>query len=144
MDVAPRMRITHIISNSMSYSFSKKITGFEYAAVIEKTKETLKGQGFGVLTEIDVAATLKEKLGVEYGKYTILGVCNPALAHKALEAEKEIGLFLPCNVIVYEKDDTIVVSGIRPTVAMNMLDNVELSAIALLAEEKMKTAIEAI
>ena len=128
----------------MHYSFSKKITGLDYVAVMEKTKEALKEQGFGVLTEIDVAATLKKKLDIEYGKYTILGVCNPALAHKALEAEKEIGLFLPCNVIVYEQDGVVVVSGIMPTVAMNMLDNAELSAIALQAEEKMKTAIDAI
>lgn len=137
-------RIIHNDTKAMRYSLSKKLTGLDYVAVVEKAKDALKAQGFGVLTEIDVAATLKKKLDIEYGKYTILGVCNPALAHKALEAEKEIGLFLPCNVIVYEQDGAVVVSGIMPTVAMNMLDNAELSVIASRAEEKMRAAIDAI
>ena len=123
------------------YGYSKELElGFEKA--VEKTKEELKKEGFGVLTEIDVKATLKKKLDVDFDKYIILGVCNPPFAHKALKAEKEIGLLLPCNVIVYEDKGTVNVSAMLPTSAMSMIDNPELEDIAEQVEDKLKKAID--
>ncbi|PJC38557.1 ABC transporter ATP-binding protein, partial [Candidatus Peregrinibacteria bacterium CG_4_9_14_0_2_um_filter_38_9] len=92
-----------------------------FKEAIEKTKDALTKEGFGILTEIDVRATLKKKLGVDFENYFILGVCNPSFAYEALKAEKEIGLLLPCNVILYGVDGHVVVSAIQPSVAMNMV-----------------------
>ena len=86
------------------YGFSKNVQS-SYEDTIPRVKEALQGEGFGVLTEIDVKSTLRKKLNVEFRKYIILGACNPPFAHKALSGEIEIGLLLPCNVIVYENDD---------------------------------------
>lgn len=126
----------------MQYALQKKVSGTDFQALVDKTKASLADQGFGILTEIDVQATLKKKLGVEYGQYVILGACNPPLAYQALQAEKEIGLFLPCNVIVYEKNSELFVSAIKPTSAMSNIENSNLNAIAVQAEERLKTAIE--
>jgi len=87
----------------MSYYITKSTKG-DFDAVVSKVIEKLKDEGFGVLTEIDVANTLKQKLGVEMKRYRILGACNPGLAHKALSVEDKIGVMLPCNVVVQEKD----------------------------------------
>ena len=87
----------------MSYSISK-VVDLTYEEALEKVTEELKKEGFGVLTEIDVKATLKEKLAVDVPKYKILGACNPPFAHKALKAEPDVGLLLPCNVVVYESE----------------------------------------
>lgn len=124
----------------MNYSYTKQVA-LPFQEAKEKIVATLAQEGFGILTEIDVKATLKKKLGVEYGEYAILGACNPPFALRALESEKEIGLFLPCNVIVYEKDEVTFVSAILPTAAMGMLDNPTLSDIAVEVEEKLKKAI---
>lgn len=125
----------------MQYSIQKKATGIDFVALVQRTKENLAEQGFGILTEIDVQATLKKKLGVDYGQYVILGACNPSLAYQALQAEKEIGLFLPCNVIVYEENSQLFVAAIKPTSAMAGIENSSLDEIALQAEEKLKSAI---
>ncbi len=123
------------------YSYKKEIkSGFEDALV--KVKEDLKKEGFGILTEIDVKMTLKKKLGVEWDKYVILGACNPPFSYKALKAEKEIGLMLPCNVVVYEDDGKTFVSAILPTVAMGMIDNSELQVVSNHIEEKLKKVID--
>ncbi|PKN76381.1 MAG: ABC transporter ATP-binding protein [Deltaproteobacteria bacterium HGW-Deltaproteobacteria-10] len=127
----------------MSYGFTKELD-IPYETVIEMAREALKKEGFGVLTEIDVKAKMKEKLGVDMGKHIILGACNPPSAYKAILAEENIGLMLPCNVIVYEKGSKTVLSVIRPTVAMQMIDNVELRKIAPVVEEKLKKAFDAI
>jgi len=100
-------------------------------AAIKKTTDRLKDQGFGVLTDIDVQKTLKEKLDVDFVKYHILGACNPPLAHKALQAEEEIGLLLPCNVIVYETGEKRCrVAAIDVTAAMSVVGNEELTPVA--------------
>ena len=124
----------------MKYGYTKKLnTTFDQA--VDQTREELSKEGFGVLTEIDVKATLKKKLDVDFDNYIILGACNPPFAYKALQAEHEIGLLLPCNVIVYEKDGGVFVSGILPTVAMNMVDNSDLQKVAETIEEKLKTVV---
>lgn len=95
-----------------------------------------------MLTEIDVKSTLKKKIDVDFEDYIILGACNPVFAHKALLAEKEIGLLLPCNVIVYKDNDKVFVSSIVPSVAMSMVDNDALPEIASQVEDKLKRVIE--
>lgn len=128
----------------MQYSISKKTGILDFENAIERTKEALLEQGFGVLTEIDVKTTLKKKMGVEYEKYVILGACNPQLAYRALQEEKEVGLFLPCNVIVYKMGSDIIVSSISPLVAMAAIDNAKLNEVAKEAENKLRLAIESI
>jgi len=104
----------------------------------------MKNEGFGILTEIDVKEKMKEKLGLHMNKYIILGACNPANAYKAILAEENIGLMLPCNVIVYEKAGKTVLSVIRPTVAKKMVDNVELQQVAEAVEAQLKKAFDAV
>ena len=124
----------------MQYGFSKTIDlSFENA--IEKVTDELKKEGFGVLTTIDVKETLKKKIDVDFKKYTILGACNPPLAHKALQAEEEIGLLLPCNVIVYEKDDKTAVSVFNPGLMSNVVDNEDLKPVADEVQEKLKRVL---
>ncbi|MBK5215438.1 MAG: DUF302 domain-containing protein [Candidatus Pacebacteria bacterium] len=113
-----------------------------FEEAINKTKAEVVKEGFGILTEIDVKATLKKKLGVDYDNYIILGACNPPFAHKAIQAEKEIGLLLPCNIIVYEDKNQVFVSAILPTVGMSMVDNPLLINIAKEVEVKLLKAIE--
>ena len=123
------------------YGYKKKVSvSFEKA--VEKTRQELQKEGFGVLTEIDVRATLKKKLDVDYDNYIILGACNPPFAYQALQAEKDIGLLLPCNVIVYEQDGDIYVSAILPTVAMSIVENDNLRDIAKQVEEKLKRVVD--
>jgi len=125
----------------MSYGYSKEVD-ISFDEAIDKVREKLKEQGFGVLTEIDVKKTLKEKLDVDYEDYIILGACNPPFAYKALQAEKEIGLLLPCNVIVYVKDNKTLVSAINPVKAMGMIENEDLKEIANEVGDKLKEVID--
>jgi len=125
----------------VDYGFVKEVEN-DFEAVVKKVEETLKQAGFGIITSIDIKEKFKEKLGIEFKKYMILGACNPAYAHKAIEAEENIGLMLPCNVIVYEKDDKVVIAAIRPSVAMQMIKNTELKKIAVEVEEQIKHVIE--
>ncbi|GBC87146.1 hypothetical protein HRbin12_01148 [bacterium HR12] len=113
-------------------------------AVIPKVKEALKAQGFGVLTEIDVRATLKEKIGAEVAPYVILGACNPRLAHRALELEPEVGLLLPCNVVVREHDGRTVVSALDPSVIAELADHPDLRPIAEEATGLLDAALESL
>lgn len=122
------------------YSISRE-TNLDFSEALEKVKEELKKEGFGVLTEIDIKATLKKKLDVDRDNYVILGACNPPNADKALNAEIEIGLMLPCNVIVYEKAGKTFVSAIRPSVAMSMIENPGLKGIAGDIEAKLERVI---
>jgi uncharacterized protein (DUF302 family) len=124
----------------MKYGYTKQIN-LNFDETIEKVREELPKEGFGILTEIDVKETLKKKLDVDFTEYVILGACNPSFAYKALQSEIEIGLLLPCNVIVYKKDSKVFVSGILPTVAMSMVESSELSEISEEVEDKMKRVI---
>jgi uncharacterized protein (DUF302 family) len=125
------------------YGYKREIK-LPFADAVTKVKEELAKEGFGVLTEIDVQATLKKKIDVDYDNYIILGACNPPFAYEALKAEKEIGLFLPCNVIVYADGGKTFVSAILPTIAMGAIENPILSSIATSVEEKLKKVIDGI
>jgi uncharacterized protein (DUF302 family) len=127
----------------IKYGFTKELD-IPFETVVEQVREALKKEGFGILTEIDVREKMKEKLGVDMNKYIILGACNPPNAYKAILAEENIGLMLPCNVIVYEKGSKTVLSVIRPMVAMQMVDNVELQKIAEAVEGQLKKSFDAI
>lgn len=113
-----------------------------YDEAVDKVTAALKTEGFGVLTEIDVKATLRKKLDVEFRRYVILGACNPPLAHQALTSELDIGLLLPCNVIVYEDDQgNTVVSALNPMVALGVVDNPSLLGVAEQVTERLKRVI---
>lgn len=127
-----------------NYGFGKELS-ISYNEALEKVSEALKEQGFGVLTEIDVKATLKKKMDVDFRKYKILGACNPLFALKALAAELEIGLLLPCNVIVYENDaGKTAVMAIDPVAAMTMVDNAEVEKVAREVKQRLEMALESL
>lgn len=116
-----------------------------YEEAVANIREALKEEGFGVLTEIDVQATLKKKLGVDFRKYVILGACNPPLAHKAFSTELQVGLLLPCNVIVYENDDgTTVVSALNPEVALSLMPSEALAGTAAEVAARLRRAVESL
>jgi len=126
----------------MSYYFSKKFKR-SFEEIYDRTLESLKKQGFGVLTEIDVQATLKKKLNVDFRKYRILGACNPPFAYKALQAEDKIGTMLPCNVIIQELGEgEVEVAAIDPIASMQAVQNESLMPIALQIQEKMRNVVE--
>jgi len=126
----------------MSYCFSKKVAMSFDEAVLSVTEE-LKKEGFGILSEIDVTATLKKKLNVDFRNYKILGACNPAFAYRALLAEPTIGTMLPCNVIVQELDDgKIEVAAVDPLASMQAVQNRKLQSIAEEIQLKLKKVIE--
>lgn len=119
------------------------VLDLDYEEAVEQTVAALKQQGFGVLTEIDVKATLKKKLDVDFQRYVILGACNPPLAYRALSTERDVGLLLPCNVIVYENaDGTSTVSALNPMVAMTVAGNAALEDVAKIATAKLQTAVD--
>ena len=124
-----------------NYGYTRQVSmTFEDAE--KKVREELQKEGFGVLTEIDVKATLKKKLDVDFSKYKILGACNPQLTYKALQAEQELGLLLPCNIILYEKDNKTFAAAINPTVQMEKIGNQKLREIAAQVEDKLKKVID--
>lgn len=127
----------------MNYGVKKQIN-YPFTDAVTKTKAALSEEGFGILTEIDVKATLKKKLNADWDNYVILGACNPPFAFQALQAEKEIGLLLPCNVIVYEDAGKVFASAIRPTVAMGRIKNPALVDIAKEVEDKLTKAINSL
>ncbi len=126
----------------MPYYFNTSLN-LSFEEALERVTEELKKEGFGVLTEIDVKGTLKKKLDVDFRNYRILGACNPPSAYKALQSEKNIGLMLPCNVIVQEmEDERIEVAAIDPVASMMAVDNPGLEEVALDIQARMKRAIE--
>jgi uncharacterized protein (DUF302 family) len=129
---------------STAYGFSKKLD-MPYEQAVAKATAALKEEGFGVLTEIDVKATLKKKLGADFRRYVILGACNPPFAYQALQAELEIGLLLPCNVIVYETEDGgSVVSALNPMAALGVVDNPAMNNVAEQVTAKIKRAVDSL
>ena len=127
----------------MQYGFSKTVD-LTYEQAIEKVTAELKKEGFGVLTFIDVKETLKQKINVDFKKYAILGACNPPIAHRALQEEEELGLLLPCNVIVYEKDNKTRVSIFDPMVMTWIIENDQMNPIATEVQEKLQRVLKAI
>lgn len=127
----------------MSYGFSKTVS-LSYESTIEKVTEELKKEGFGVLTTIDVKETLKKKLNVDFNKYIILGTCNPPFAYQALQAEEQVGLLLPCNVIVYEKDGKTVLAAFDPMSMAKVMDNEAMQPIAEQVKAKLLRAMNAV
>jgi len=128
----------------MKLGIERTVAG-DFNAVLEKTKEALKSEGFGILTTIDVKATLKEKLGADFENYVILGACNPPLAFKALTATREVGLLMPCNVVVREKAaGSILVSAVNPATFAQVLPDVDLSEMTTQATAKLTAAINKI
>lgn len=123
----------------------RKILKTSHEEAVQKVTQALKEEGFGILTQIDVRDTLKKKLNVDFRKYVILGACNPPFAYQSLQAETEIGLLLPCNVIVYEDNSgSTVVSAIDPESAMSMIGNPKLKEIAAQVGTKLKAVIESL
>ncbi len=125
----------------MSYYFNK-IVEQNFEDAIEKVTEELQKEGFGILTEIDVKATLKKKLDVDFRKYKILGACNPGFAHKALLSENKIGTMLPCNVVVQENDEgKVEISAVDPMASMQAVENPDLKNIATEVRTKLQNVI---
>ncbi len=130
------------VEHNVRYGFGVR-TRLPFADAVAATKERLKEEGFGVLAEIDVQRTLKEKRGVDFRPYVILGACNPPLAERAFEAEIDIGLLLPCNVVVYATDDGSVVEALDPEVALGLVgDRPELAPIAAEATQRLRRVID--
>jgi len=131
------------MTTTASYGYTKTLRGVSYEQALERVTAALKDEGFGVLTEIDVKATLKKKIDVDFRNYKILGACNPPLAHRALSGEPLIGLLLPCNVTVFEEDDgTINVSFIKPSEMFKIVDNPQVGPIAKEVDAKLVRAME--
>jgi uncharacterized protein (DUF302 family) len=128
----------------VSYYITKTVES-TFEETLEKATAALKDQGFGILTEIDVQGTLKQKLNVEFRKYRILGACNPPFAYQALQAEDKIGVLLPCNVIVQETTDGgVEVSAMDPAEAMGMIDNADLKDVAEQVRARLQQVIDSL
>jgi uncharacterized protein (DUF302 family) len=127
----------------INYGFTKELDA-SFGETLDKVSNELKKEGFGILTQTNVSEIFKEKLGIDFKQYIILGACDPSSAHKAIIVEENIGLMLPCNVVIYERQNKTVVSIIKPKVAMKMIDNVELEQIASTIEKKLKKVIDSI
>lgn len=125
------------------YAIVKELPGTDYEDAVKAVIPLLKEEGFGVLTEIDVKATLKAKLDVDFKRYVILGACNPRFAHKALSCEPLIGVFLPCNVVVMERDGGgSTVAAFKPTVGFSLVDKPDVAFVAEEVEECLKRALD--
>jgi uncharacterized protein (DUF302 family) len=124
-----------------SYSLSTS-TELSFAGAVDRVRDELKAEGFGVLCEIDVQATLKDKLGIDGEPYLILGACNPPLAHQALAAEPELGVLLPCNVVVYERDAATHIAAIDPERMLSIVGNDELTPVAAQVRDKLGHVVE--
>lgn len=134
-----------MIAQTTRYGISTTVP-LDYDAAVARTKEALAAEGFGVLSEIDVAATMKKKLDVDFRPYVILGACNPPLAHRALTAERDIGLLLPCNVIVYADDvpGRSVVAAMDPVEALQLTGNDAIAPVAEDVKARLTRVLESI
>ena len=132
-------------SIDVSYARTRRLEGVPQAQAIERVKAELAKEGFGVLSEIDVQATLKKKLDVDRPPYVILGACNPKLAHQALEAEPSLGVFLPCNVDVFQGEDgATYVQSVRPDLMFRLVDNPEVEPIAADVDTRLQRVLAAL
>ncbi|HEX2964858.1 MAG TPA: DUF302 domain-containing protein [Syntrophorhabdaceae bacterium] len=127
----------------IDYGFTKQLN-ISFDEAVATTIYALNKEGFSVLTSIDMKQKFKEKLGIDFPRYVIFGACNPEFAHKAVLAEENVGLMLPCNIVVYEKNENVILSIIRPTVAMHAISNKELGDVAEIVEAKLKTVFDSI
>jgi uncharacterized protein (DUF302 family) len=127
----------------MEFGYKKHVE-VDFASAVEKVRQELAKEGFGVIAEINAREIFKKKLDVDFENYIILGACHPATAHEVLEMQREMGLFLPCNVLVYQTGEKVFVSAVLPTVAMGMIENAELLPIAKGVEDKLKKVVDAI
>ncbi len=125
----------------MQYGYKKNLP-LSFKDAVEKTKKELTDEGFGVLTEIDLKSTLKNKIGVDYPECVILGACNPQFAYSSLLAENGISLFLPCNVVIQEEENQVSVSTILPKTLAKVIGNRKLAKIAKMVEEKLKKVVD--
>lgn len=128
---------------NMEYGYGRMLE-LPFDKAVERTRESLKAEGFGVLCEIDIHDKLKEKLGVEFTKYKILGACNPSLAYQALQEEINLGLLLPCNAVVYEKDGKSFAAVIDARKMLSIVGNVQLDAVAGQVNEKLQRVIDSL
>ena len=128
----------------MSYTINRMFNDATFDDIDTRTRRALADQGFGVLTEIDVKATMKKKLDVEMPAYRILGACNPKMAHQAIGIEPRVGAMLPCNVILREVEGDVEVSAIDPVTSMQAIENAELTAVASQVRDLLAKAVEAI
>lgn len=129
----------------LAYGYETTLTGLSFDGAVGRVTDALKEQGFGVLTEIDVKDTLKRKLDLDFRRYVILGACNPHLAHQALQAEPQIGLLLPCNVVVQETPEgTVAVSIAAPKAMFKLVDNPAMAAVAEEAEARIRHVVHAL
>jgi uncharacterized protein (DUF302 family) len=133
------------IEQTTRYGISTTVD-LDYARAVERTKEELSKEGFGVLSEIDIAATLKKKINVDFRPYVILGACNPPLAHRALTAERDLGLLLPCNVVVYAGDEEgrSVVAAMDPEAALELTGNAEVREVAREVRERLERVLRGV
>lgn len=127
----------------MSYYFAKTLTGINFDDAVARATKALQDEGFGILTEIDVKATMKKKLDKDFRDYRILGACNPSMAWQALQAEDHIGTMLPCNVIVQQRENgDVEVSAVDPMASMQAVENPALGSVAADVRDKLKQMIE--
>ncbi len=127
----------------MGYTYDRTIADTDFETVDDRLRTALADHGFGVLTEIDVAATMKKKLDADMPPYRILGACNPQMAYKAIGIEPRVGAMLPCNVILRQVDNGVEISAIDPEASMQAIDNAELKAVAAQVRDMLKTAVDA-
>ena len=126
------------------YSMHRTLSGVEFGEAVDRVTAALKAEGFGVLTRIDVDEVLKTKIGVDFRPYVILGACNPVLAHQALSADDNIGLMLPCNVVVAAIEDGTEVAFVRPHAMMDIVDLPEIRGMADEAQARLERALQAV
>lgn len=127
-----------------TYALTVRVPGGDFDAIVQKVREELSREGFGVLTEIDLKTTLKKKLDVDVPRYLILGACNPELAHLALKAEPGIGALLPCNVVVAQEKDAVAVSAIDPVAMFSVVGRPDIAPLASQVKEKLSRSLKGV
>lgn len=129
---------------NVDYAMRRELPGVDFEEALDRVESSLSDAGFGILTEIDVRATLREKLDEEFRAYRILGACSPGLAHRALTADDNVGLLLPCNVVVAETPDGAEVAFLRPSSMLSVADNDDIMPVAEEAERLLREALDAV